>query len=929
MERRETHTFARSQGAPRPVASGAGEDLATGTLVGRYVLLSKVGEGGAGTVYAAYDPELGRKVALKFLRPDLSREHPGLEIEARALASLSHPNIVTIFELGIHRYGEQEQRTFVAMELVEGLTFDRWLAAEDRKWTEVLDVALEAGRGLAAAHARGIVHRDFKPSNVMVTDEGGVRVLDFGLAEPYRAAKRGDRATRGAVLGTPGYLAPELLEGSPADFSSDQYGFCATLFEAFWGRRAAAGDHPTDRGRPLLPRWLQEAVLRGLRRSPARRHASMIELLQALDYRRRRGRRRRWVLAAAMTAAGALAAWVSFGLSGAVAARPSCDGAPERVAEVWGAPQRLAVKRSFAASGSPAADAAFERVDRALERYVGGWSESHADACRATHVVGEQSAQLLDQRMLCLNGALVEVAALVGVLEDADRTLVLRASEALRELPDLERCTATSELARRPELPRDPAARGELERIVARLAEQRALDSSGRPLSIETLEEIAAQAQRLGVPFIEAEALELAGRWQMTYAEADENLPGGSTENLLRRAFLAALRAGDRYTETLTAIDLVRLHSWEQDRQGAAEWWKQHAEALLASSPDRRLPLEARLYKELGGIAVARAEWLEAQKHYRRALELAEQGFAADDPRLIPYLSNALMMEPERVDALLGRTLAIIEESYGPWSPQRCRVSINHASNLLRKGRYEEARGWAQDCLASQERAYGERHRNMVYPLLIIAEARLAQDRPVEAEASLRRALPLAEEGFGPEHQMVGSVLVKLGWAHWLQLRPEAARDAYTRAAEIASTGHSTDLIKATAIGQARLAATDGGASGGLSLEALERLLPEDDQESVSTLLARLALGETYLAQGRRRLARERLEEALDWQGPPATVLHLRAEVRFALARALPQAEARRAAELVHSALPHLASGSAWTRRRGVEARAWVERGGG
>ncbi|MBA3546614.1 MAG: serine/threonine protein kinase, partial [Nannocystis sp.] len=224
--------------------------------LGRFVVLHRVGAGGMGVVYAAYDPELDRKVAVKLLHPSVGsdREDVGrarLLREAQAMARLSHPNVVTVFDVGT-----RDDQVFLAMEFVQGLPLSAWLKAP-RGWREVVAVFIAAGRGLDAAHREGIVHGDFKPDNVIVDVEGRARVLDFGLAfaqdrgkppsdpEARRSSRSGrsgvDLSTHltrtGALTGTPPYVSPEQFLGESASARADQYAFCVSLYEGLYGDR--------------------------------------------------------------------------------------------------------------------------------------------------------------------------------------------------------------------------------------------------------------------------------------------------------------------------------------------------------------------------------------------------------------------------------------------------------------------------------------------------------------------------------------------------------------------------------------------------------------------------------------------------------------------------------------------------------------------
>ena len=265
--------------APPSRSGGRPGSPAPELAVGRYRLLQLVGRGGMGEVYAAYDPELDRRVAIKILRADARADNnveaARLAREAQAVARLSHPNVVAIYDVG-----SSAGRMFLAMELVEGETLAVWLAQHTRTTSEILSMFLMAGRGLAAAHRAGIVHRDFKPQNVMVARDGSARVMDFGLA----AAGGGPGQTHqvrltkaGAILGTPLYMSPEQMVGQTVDPRADQFSFCVALWEALHGARPfegstvleLRGDVLAGRPRPgplrsRVPRRIQAALLRGL-----------------------------------------------------------------------------------------------------------------------------------------------------------------------------------------------------------------------------------------------------------------------------------------------------------------------------------------------------------------------------------------------------------------------------------------------------------------------------------------------------------------------------------------------------------------------------------------------------------------------------------------------------------------------------------------
>lgn len=285
----------------------------SGTMLGRYWIHERIGAGARGEVYAAYDPKLDRRVALKRFRQasGATQQVDTMVSEARALAKLAHPNVVSVFDVQT-----EDDTLCIAMELVHGDTLDQWCAAGSRTWREVQDVFVQAGAGLAAAHDAGLVHRDFKPSNVLVTAEGRVRVVDFGLATGTQPHDRG-------ISGTPAYMAPEQWRDGDVTGKADQFSFCVSLFEAVYGNHpfrdgdgeriadAVLSERPVVAGPAKLsgtPGWVAAVLARGLVAEPSKRHADMNALLHALQ----RDRRTRRFGALALTSAVMLSAGTAF-----------------------------------------------------------------------------------------------------------------------------------------------------------------------------------------------------------------------------------------------------------------------------------------------------------------------------------------------------------------------------------------------------------------------------------------------------------------------------------------------------------------------------------------------------------------------------------------------------------------------------------------
>lgn len=439
---------ARDDAAPAPVGR-----------CGRYVVLGPIGAGGMGMVLVAYDPALDRRVALKLLHPRSTRPGgPGaapIEREAQAMARLSHPNVVSVFD--VNQVGDQ---TFVAMELVEGSTLRAWLAERPRPWREIVDMFVAAGRGLAAAHAAGLVHRDFKPDNVLIGRDGRPRISDFGLvcdaagdagAFPEGAPRGTIVSNRGSAVGTPAYMSPEQWAGRPVDGRGDQFAFCVALWEALARRRPFAGLTPSEfcaavqagaviepSGRPSVPRRLQAALRRGLAIDPAARWPDMPALLDVLAGA---AERRRQPAVAALVASTAIAAVAGVLAPGARRAPEVCAAPTARLSAMWSPARRDLLRVRLVALDRDQGATRLAKLSSVLDLGARDWSAMHIEVCRATRIDGRQSDTLLDRRMECLDQWLGELDDTVCVVELAgDHAALDRAVHAVANLSPLAVC---------------------------------------------------------------------------------------------------------------------------------------------------------------------------------------------------------------------------------------------------------------------------------------------------------------------------------------------------------------------------------------------------------------------------------------------------------------------------------------------------------
>jgi eukaryotic-like serine/threonine-protein kinase len=748
------------------LATGSTDGAAPAASLGRYRISHVLGAGGMGVVYAGHDQQLDRGVAIKLLRPgseaDTRLLRARLVREAQAMARVSHPNVISVHEVGV-----VDDQVFVVMELIDGVSLSSWLAAGERSWRAVLDVFLAAGAGLEAAHRAGIIHRDFKPDNVLVSSTGRVCVTDFGLArrredmgEPggeLAAASPLDVSitASGVLVGTPAYMAPEQLAGQPSTDAADLFGFCVALYEALGGTRPFAGGSVGELRdaiaagrlqppRRAVPGWLRRAVERGLRAPIAERTRTMTELLRAL--RSDPGpRRRRWLLAGAAIAAAVAAA---VGWRSAVGAAEPCRGAERGLVGVWDAPRKLALTQAFGAGGRSYLLDSARTVTRLLDQRAATWVAQRTEACEATWIRHEQSEALLDRRMQCLDERLRETDAVIAVLSEAEPGALERAVPAVAALDPLERCRNPAELTGPPP-PRDPAARRQLAEALALAARAEAQRAAGQYRgAAATASAALAGARALDYPPALGPALFVSGSLAARAARFDE---AGA---LLDSAELAAQESHD---DRLAARVYLRLASvaGEQERRTDQVRWTQFAEAAI-----RRLGGDAQLEMQrlmsAADIENVAGQLDRAEADYRAALAIAQRDRSPAAPEsaalVLGNLGNVLRDEkryPEAVDAL-QRALDELREIRGPDHPVvgQMMEALTVAIGLQLGGTDVEAANLAmlprfRDQLALFERAYGDVHPRVANTLFNLGDVLAHLGRYDEAIAMLARSVAI------------------------------------------------------------------------------------------------------------------------------------------------------------------------------------------
>lgn len=796
--------------------------LERGDTVGRYIVLHTLGMGSLSVIYAAYDPELHRQVALKFMHAARAEEGDSqnssrtrLLREAQAIARVNHPNVIAIYDVGTR--GDE---VYLAEEMVEGEDLRQWLTNAPRTRREILDVFLQAGRGLAAAHAAGIIHRDFKPANVLVGRDGRARVVDFGLAraadpaaaelEPPARERPGLPAhprrpgptvegalesaltQTGAMVGTPFYMAPEQHHSGAVDARSDQFGFCASLYEALYQRRpfpattieelirrVTEGEiEPPPPGTPV-PSWLRRVLLRGLHRDAAERYPTMDALIAELG-RDPLARRRQLV---AIGAGLLLLAGLGFGVDRYVAARiRPCREAQRHVAEVWSPTRKVALHKAFTATGVGYAESVWETVARALDAYTTEWATMHTEACEATRLHGEQSEEVLDLRMQCLSARLEETRALTEILEHADASMLDRAAQAALGLSSIGACADIRGLSAPVQPPPDQATRIRVDALRVRLARIKALELGQARKGLAQAEQAVAEARQLGYGPALAEALL---RQASLAVRTGQYEPG---QQMLEEAVWTAIAAGDEVTAAQAESQLVEVTA-RQHRVEESLRWARAVEATLTHLGGPRELIRAQLAHSLGEAYYVLNKWPESVAQYRRAVEIRKRLLGPEDLEVATSrggLGNALRAAGQTREAVeqQRRALAIWERVLGPTHPQLSRPLNNLGNTYSAAGDFAAAVDCLRRALTLREATLGPSHILVAQSHEALGRALRAQKRYSEAAAQYRLALPAYEKAASTD--AVDDWLA-IGELHQLERQPDEAIQAYEqglRAAE-------------------------------------------------------------------------------------------------------------------------------------------------
>ena len=771
------------------------------TRVGRYRVERLLGQGGMSNVYLARDPELGRDVALKVLR-EAHSDQDRLVREAQALAKLNHPNV-----LAIHDVGAVNGRVFIAMERVVGQTLTKWASAH--AWRDVLDGVIQAGRGLTAAHDAGLVHRDFKPDNVMVGDDGRVRVLDFGLVaqRPSRdsetaaavdATHEPDLLTQtlthdGDLVGTPRYLAPELFGGRSADATSDQFSFCVAAYESLTGRLPFAGTTCAELlqaiqegevvpppSRNAVPPWVLKIVERGLRADPSLRWPNLGRLVQALQ--RDPTQRRRWVVTL-VGVAGAVALVAAVWAWDNEQTHQLCVRSASEIDVAWNDSTRASVRETFSRRGSSRSADAAAKVDASLQAYVGDWRRTRTQACTAFRLERTISKDTRDRRLACLADGVRMLDAFVELVEVGDSVSLSQAPLSAQRLQatyhcdDDARLPATSVGQRGSddetvEFALRTLARARVQNLsLAEGAQETAVAAFDAAQETGELGLIAAATHALG------HALSNAGDFAAAAVRYEEALQLGG-------------RSGRQEIVFDAALGLAHLAIINSSFDAADAWTQVMGLSLAQYAPRQASDLRARHHAMRAMLENARSDLDAGREAGQRSLAMARD---VGDPWLIATAEHSLGTNAlsrgklanarEYLEAALDRVSAILPQGHSG----RLDFLIPLQFLAHRQGRTEEAESYTARALSIARHSLSPNDPTVVDLLLGQGRSHMAAGRSRKAIDSFREAVVVWEHAGSPPD--LSYVLIDLGKALIELERWDAAAGPLSRAIDVAPGG--------------------------------------------------------------------------------------------------------------------------------------------
>jgi eukaryotic-like serine/threonine-protein kinase len=721
-------------GAPRVL-----ELPARGAEIGRYLVTGGIGRGAMGAVLGAYDADLDRKVAIKLIAEPLDADEDRrkrLLGEAKSMARITHTNVVTVYDAGVWH-----DRLWVAMELIDGVTLDQWHADGERSVAEIVDAFVAAGRGLAAAHDAGVLHGDFKPSNVMFAKNGRVVVADFGLSNSLESPKPSEAVLESPV-GTPAYMSPEHFLGGAIDARADQFAFCVALFEQLTGARPFKGRSLLELASAIsqgslavaaaakIPTRVRAVVMRGLSSKPEDRFATMHELIAALES----AVRPRWRWQLAIVAAVVLVGAVTW-----VLARDderACVRGRERVQAFWNAGSRAGVTVTGEGMTAAALDLRADHLRDGLDRWLGEWIELYDEACRDGAPHSQEIAQR--SRVACIENRHDSARGFVELLTSTG--VESRRVDALLEvLPDLAECRGPAFGQWEP-VPADPELARQVAALRLRLSEarMRRRASSADAVAPEVAA-VLASARDSGLSHVVAEAL-------LEHA-AVVRAQGGvaAAEAAVDEALDVALRDGHDFLAG-RAINRRLLMMQEEPTVRAIEAmrWAHMGEVLSTrgGATDRYL---GDFPNNLGIILRHLGDREGALRECHRAEAFYGSGENPDRHSAIGARVNcaAALLELLRVDeaeSILLEALAQFDEMFGPEHPDAITIAWNLANVEIVRGERHRALERGKNAMARQLAATGDQGLAARGSFIRMAQLHATVGEIAEARAMLERA---------------------------------------------------------------------------------------------------------------------------------------------------------------------------------------------
>ena len=854
--------------------------------IGRYTVLKLLGQGGMGVVYTCFDDLLDRKVAVKVLHIQAIRSPETAKLrlvrEAQAMARLAHPNIVTV-----HEVGEADGMVFVAMEFVRGVTLDVWVEQKPRSWQEIVQAYVQAGRGLEAAHRAAIVHRDFKPQNVIISDEGIVKVLDFGLAratdgllqdeamttepgdgEPTSSALMRPLTRTGMLLGTPAYMSPEQHLGERATTASDQFGFCVSLYQSLYkmlpftmtSLDALRNDVLHGRIAPApmrtpVPSRVFAALRRGMMSDAKDRFSSMSELLTALEHDPGVLVRRISALVATATVAGV----ASFALAqSGRAAIEQCPDAQAELSGIWDAERAATVQAALQEVRPEGAEEIWAKFKPRVEQYAMSWVHMRNDAC-TTHAEGRQSENIFDLRTSCLDQRRASLDALVDSALGADARTLDKLLQAASSLPSLETCADVPTLKAAIPPPEDGQLRTRVQTHKESLARAQVYEEAGQFRRGRTVvEEVLADAAAMKYQPLFAETSLRLGSVQMEMNDMT------GAEKSLSDALWAALATDHAWVAADASSKRGFLHTQSAFARSASE------DLFLITALNQRVQANVELYTNFlnnaGMIHWDAKRFDKAREFLEEAQTLRESNGLGRSWRYLCTLSNIGLLEGslsrfDKMEVLYRRGSTLADEILGPDHSLSIRFKLHLAQSLKELGRPREALELLTKLLPRVERL----EESWVPQAFLreIAELEVTENAPRSARKHLVESFSRIPESM-PGEKLKG--LVFLSWAAAADGDSTAMKKYYETAMEQYGEilAKNPDLLRAVpqkhaealaAVGEYRAAITR---LDSLRLQLAELTVPDE----FTSARVSLALGRLHMKLGEFELAESALQQA-------------------------------------------------------------------